>query len=345
MFFITKVYINTINTSIMATKVCVLISSYDDIESDTKEFDNIECTPKHYFSYTDNYVFETHKISKKTSQETINALVLSKKYDVFFNLCDGAKDEDRAGVDVVLALEENNVPFTGAKSDYYELDKVKMKNIAKQYDITVPNHVVVYSIDNLFDACKCLKFPVIVKHISGYGSVGIFGNSKCKDFESLKAILPQFLKKYNVALIEEFIIGDEITVLVCQDKHNFEDKVKVFAPVKILFPQNVDFKFFEMKWITFNDMNSCLIDANYVSFDKIIKTAKNAFIGMMGGIGYGRCDLRVDLETGDVYFLEINPNCGIMYPAGQESSADNILLLDKTTNHKKFTIMQIDNAN
>ncbi len=38
--------------------------------------------------------------------------------DVYVNLCDGAWDEDRAGMEVVKALEMFKVPFTGASSEF-----------------------------------------------------------------------------------------------------------------------------------------------------------------------------------------------------------------------------------
>ena len=37
--------------------------------------------------------------------------------------------------------------------------------------------------------------------------------------------------------------------------------------------------------------------------------------------GYGRCDLRMD-AAGQLFMLEINPNCGIFYPADSYGSAD-----------------------
>lgn len=43
-------------------------------------------------------------IKKATAYRQIRQLVMSGKYDVFYNQCDGAKDEDRAGVEVVQAL-------------------------------------------------------------------------------------------------------------------------------------------------------------------------------------------------------------------------------------------------
>ena len=39
---------------------------------------------------------------------------------------------------------------------------------------------------------------------------------------------------------------------------------------------------------------------------------------------------------GGVYFLEINPNCGVLYPPGQHGSADFILGIDPAASHAAF---------
>jgi D-alanine-D-alanine ligase len=54
----------------------------------------------------------------------------------------------------------------------------------------------------------------------------------------------------------------------------------------------------------------------------------------LGGSGYGRCDLRLD-ANGDIYLLEINPNCSVFYPEGQYGSADFILANDPA-GHRGF---------
>ena len=59
---------------------------------------------------------------------------------------------------------------------------------------------------------------------------------------------------------------------------------------------------------------------------RLAETARLTFAAL-GGSGYGRCDLRMD-EAGDIYLLEINPNCAVFYPEGQFGSADFILASD-----------------
>jgi D-alanine-D-alanine ligase len=54
----------------------------------------------------------------------------------------------------------------------------------------------------------------------------------------------------------------------------------------------------------------------------------------LAGSGFGRCDLRMD-AAGDIYLLEINPNCAVFYPDGQHGSADLILANDPR-GHRDF---------
>jgi hypothetical protein len=62
-----------------------------------------------------------------------------------------------------------------------------------------------------------------------------------------------------------------------------------------------------------------------------------AFRAIMGGRGYGRCDLRVDGQ-GKVWFLEMVPSCGLFNPGphGSKGPEDWILALDPTTSGAHF---------
>lgn len=60
---------------------------------------------------------------------------------------------------------------------------------------------------------------------------------------------------------------------------------------------------------------------------KLVAAARGVFSALRG-VSYGRADFRVDAATGEPYFLEMNPNCGIFYPPGSFGSADFILSHD-----------------
>jgi D-alanine-D-alanine ligase len=55
----------------------------------------------------------------------------------------------------------------------------------------------------------------------------------------------------------------------------------------------------------------------------------------MNGVGYGRCDLRVDRD-GRPFMLEINANCGLYYPETDAGSAD-LCLINDPAGHAGFT--------
>lgn len=329
-------------------RVCVLACSYEDSCSELKEFEeDLIQTPQHYFTNEDKeeYIFSLVLIKKATAYKQIRQLVMSKKYDVFYNQCDGAKDEDRAGLEVVQTLEEFNVPFTGAMSKYYEMTKPDMKMVCFYYGIPTANHVLL-SVDDEEDiavSCEHLRFPLIVKHMSGYSSIGMEKNSKVLNMEELVPRVKEFMEVYQFALVEEFISGDEATILVCNDTSE-PDGIRVFPPVKVNFPPGEDFKHFKLKWESYEGMEWQLVPEDDAALPKMLETASRAFRHMMGGVGYGRVDVRINRETNDVIFLEINPNCGIMYPYGQEGSADWILRLAPDFHQKEFAMLQIKEA-
>ncbi|ORC92789.1 uncharacterized protein TM35_000021150 [Trypanosoma theileri] len=327
-------------------RVCVLVCSYEGSDSELKEYEGeLVQTPQHYFTKADEneFVFTLVYVKKATAYRQIRQLVKSGDYDVFYNQCDGAIDEDKAGVDVVLALESFNVPFTGAISKYYELSKPEMKRVAHYCRIATARHAVIEIGDDVEKLCAPLRFPLIIKHISGYSSVGMDKSCKVHDMRLLVDRVGPFLEQYQTALVEEFITGDEATVLVCADSTQ-PGGIRVFPPVMVQFPEGEDFKHFHLKWETYEGMNWRVMPNDDPALQDIIRIARISFLHMMGGVGYGRVDVRIDRANQTVVFLEINPNCGIMYPYGQEGSADWILRLTPDFKQKEFAKVQIREA-
>eukprot|EP00796_Vickermania_ingenoplastis_P004021 gene4021-2875_t len=327
-------------------RVCVLACSYEGSDSALKEFEgDLIQTPQYYFSDADaaDYVFDLQLIKKATAYRQIRQLIMSKKYDVFYNQCDGAKDEDRAGVEVVQTLEEFHVPFTGAMSKFYEMSKPDMKMVAHYYNIKTANYALIGVGDDIEKACENLCFPLIIKHMSGYSSIGMDKDSKVFTTEELVPRVERFLEEYQFALVEEFVTGDEATVLACADSSQ-PGGVRVFHPVMVNFPEGEDFKHFKLKWESYEGMEWFPVPESDPALPEIMTMAKKAFTRMMGGVGYGRVDVRINREKNDVVFLEINPNCGIMYPYGQEGSADWILRLSPDFHQKEFAMLQIKEA-
>ena len=63
--------------------------------------------------------------------DKIAALNRENRFDVYFNLCDGASDEEYPGVDVIEGMEQLNMPFTGANSRCYDPSREQMQAVAE----------------------------------------------------------------------------------------------------------------------------------------------------------------------------------------------------------------------
>ncbi|CAJ05423.1 conserved hypothetical protein [Leishmania major strain Friedlin] len=328
-------------------RICVLSSSYDGTDSATASVDNYWCTPQHYIKKDRHkYSFADVSMKKIDSYRTVRKLVTSSKYDVFFNLCDGGRDEKRAGVDVVEALEEQNAAFTGTDSRGFEPSKIDMKLMVGSSGVKVPNFVLLSNAESLAKKCRHLKFPVIVKHLSGYASVGIQKDSRCDTLDQLRTKVRGFIKEYNHALVEEFIRGREGTVLACADPGS-PFGVKVFKPLMFNFLQNNDdFAYFEKKWtMECGDQAYGFLASSDPAYTAITEMARNAFKYIMNGVGYGRVDFRIDELTGEPYFLEINPNCGMWYaPKDGGDFADVMVEGDPHWNHERFVANAVARA-
>ncbi|KPA79680.1 hypothetical protein ABB37_05458 [Leptomonas pyrrhocoris] len=328
-------------------RICVLTSSYEGADSATADVDNYWCTPQHYMKKDrQKYTFADVALKKSDSYRTVRELVTSNKYDVFFNLCDGSRDEKRAGVDVVQALEEFNAAFTGTDSNSFEPSKIDMKLMVGTSGVKVPNFVLLKSEESLAKKCRHLKFPVIVKHLSGYASVGINKDNRCDNLDQLKTKVRTFLKEYNHALVEEFIRGREGTVLACADAGS-PFAVKVFKPLMFNFLQDGDdFAYFEKKWtMECNDEAYGFLPTSDPAYQAIIDMARNAHKYIMNGVGYGRIDFRIDEQSGVPYFLEINPNCGMWYsPKDGGDFADVMVEGDPHWNHERFVANAVSRA-
>ncbi|GIL80083.1 hypothetical protein Vretimale_12916 [Volvox reticuliferus] len=332
-------------------RICVLHPSAEGTAGPfTEEVDGI-CAPD-YYDPEGQYEWTNVFLLKASATADLIKLVNSGKYDVYLNLCDGAWDEDRAGRDVVEALERLNVPYTGADAAFYEPSKIDMKKAAYFYGIQVPAWVHILGSPGQEEIGLAevlappeqggLSFPLIVKHPSGYGSVGMTKQAKVTNEEQLRQQVSFFVKEYGGALVEEFIAGREFTVLVVEeppkevgDDPQLSDLVPVaYTPVECVFGPGEDFKHFDLKFIDFANMGwqPCK-DPELAA--RLKAAARDTYLATRG-VSYGRCDFRVDTETGDIYFLEINPNCGVLYPPELAGSADFILTLDPDHNHRHF---------
>ncbi len=281
---------------------------------------------------------ETHLIAKATADRQVRALAL-RGFDVFINLCDGARDEDSAGIEVVRALERRGAAYTGADPGFYEPSREAMKRACRRRGVATPRSAFGTELEAVVRAAGSLRFPLIVKHPSSYASVGLTRDSRVHDREALRVQVARTLALFGAALVEEFIEGREFTVLVAEDPRDPRTPI-AFVPVEFAFPAGECFKHHDLKWLDYRSMTWSAVQDPALAL-RLQDMSREQFVGL-GGCGYGRCDIRMAAD-GELYMLEINPNCGIFYPPGEPGSADVILARDPA-GHRGFLDLIIASA-
>ncbi len=293
-------------------RVCVL---YDE---DTGGFDPAEFLA-HYPCEWKMHTFN------RPVKEKIRAIEHQNQYDVYFNLCDGSSDEDYPGLDVVQALEELNLPFTGADSRFYDPTREEMQAVAEANQVGFARGYRVTREEDLEGLVANLSYPLMVKHPQSYSSVGMTRESRVGDASQLHTQFRRIASEFGSARVEEFILGREFNVFVVDNPEDLKAPF-VYPPTELIFPPQEEFWHTDIKWdysvpFEFREVH----DSNLTS--KLQEAARRLYLGI-GGTGYGRCDVRMNARGG-LFVLEINANPGILYRPEEYGPADYMILYDK----------------
>ncbi len=293
-------------------RVCVL---YDE---DTGGF-----TPGEFLAH---YPCEWEMITlARPVRERIQALAAEKRFDIYFNLCDGSVYEDYPGLDVVQALEELNLPFTGSDRGFYDPTREQMQATAEAQGVGFAKGYRVKTEDELDGLAANLHFPLMVKHPQSYASMGMTRDSRVETREQLHTQFRRIFSEYGSARVEEFIVGREFNVLVVDNPDDLADPF-VYPPTELIFPPREEFWHTDVKWdfslpFEFREVH----EGNLAG--RLQDAGRKLYLGL-GGTGYGRCDVRVNGD-GSLFVLEINANAGILYRPEEYGPADYMILYDK----------------
>ncbi len=147
-------------------------------------------------------------------QDDIRSPIEDNKIDVVFIALHGRFGEDGT---VQKILEEMKMPYTGSgpKASKTALDKVLTKSILERAEIPVPRYIIFEKDDYRIEDCYDLAFPIVVKpHLEG-SSIGL---SVVKDKDALTAAIEKAFEFGELALMEEYIAGRELTVGILDDE-------------------------------------------------------------------------------------------------------------------------------
>ncbi|NWG06792.1 MAG: hypothetical protein HXY35_08925 [Chloroflexi bacterium] len=261
--------------------------------------------------------------------DVLRALDARKEFDLYFNLCegyelDGTEEYSYQGIDVVKALEDLNLPFTGAPSRFFDPSREEMQAAAEAHGVGFAKGYQVKSVEEAERLVRNLRYPIMVKHPKSYGSTGMFKESKVTISEQLRAQVERICAEFGAARMEEFIEGKEFNVLVVDNPDDLDHPI-AYPPAELIFPPGEEFWHTDIKWDY-----TVPFDFKEVTDPGLVKRLHDIAIRMykaMDGETYGRCDIRMN-DKGELFILEINPNPAIMLQPKEYGPADYMILYD-----------------
>ncbi len=314
-------------------RICLLTTQ--DLDAETFPDDDWPCDPRPFLPEAEWHVTV---LEKSNAIERVTERV-REGYDLYFNLCDGAADEDKPGIEVVQTLEKLDAPFTGATSEFYEPTREQMKEACHALGIATPAHALAANEADVERAAETLRFPLFVKHHNSYASVSLSRASRVQTPAGLRRQARKIISRHQAALIEEYIDGVECTVLVAENPDDHE-RPTTYTPVQYRFPEGESFKHEDMKWTDYEGMSATPVSDPDLAA-RLRDVSARLFVAL-GGASFGRCDLRVD-GKGTAFMLEINANCGVYYPPSDPGGADLCLAHDPA-GHEGFTRQIVEAA-
>lgn len=223
--------------------------------------------------------------------------------DIVFNISEGLTGRNRES-QVPMLLEMARVPFVGADALTLALtlDKVMAKKVFIAEKIPTPKFFEIKNTESL--NTDHLKFPLIVKPRFEGSSKGLSENSRVENKEGLTAQAEYIINTYQQpALVEEFISGQEFTVVVIG---NGQPEALPIVQIKIDGKLKLNDKFYTFSRITSNRLEYiCPAHINNDLKNRISELAIKTY-NAVECRDFGRIDFRVD-NDGNVYVLEINP--------------------------------------
>ncbi|MGL5956248.1 MAG: D-alanine--D-alanine ligase family protein [Brevinema sp.] len=140
-----------------------------------------------------------------------------KNFDVVYPILHGTKGEDGC---IQGVLESLNIPYVGCDvlASALTMDKAITKQLFHQLGIPCAQGFVSKgSLEEILQNIEKISYPVFVKPVNEGSSVGslILHNR-----EEALDLLPKHLSDYPYALIEQLLIGREMTVgVICLEEH------------------------------------------------------------------------------------------------------------------------------
>lgn len=254
-----------------------------------------------------------------------------RKVPLVLNLCDGDEINGTPGVSVIHELDKHKLIYTGSNAHYYNVttSKIPMKRAFDVAGVSSAKwEIIDGSEDSVKGLCEKLGAPLILKPAVSGGSMGVsVKNVVYTDKELLQRIreIKKGYRGWNLLadglIVEQFITGPEFTTLVVGSSTH-PDQCVVYPAIERIFheslPEEEKFLSFDRLWEIYEDEKPMPGNENFYNYhrpnpslmDALERISLEAYLAV-GGMGYGRLDIRMDAATGKMYMLEVNAQCGL----------------------------------
>ncbi|MDP2939401.1 MAG: D-alanine--D-alanine ligase [Candidatus Omnitrophota bacterium] len=244
-------------------------------------------------------------------KEVILKLIKDSQIDVAFIALHGKFGED--GV-LQSLLDKLGIPYTGSGvlASSLAMDKVASRELFKNNDLNVPmsevlNKSFLTDLNRLIS--KFRKFPLVVKPATQGSSIGI---SIAKDLSGLEKSINFAFQFDNKILIEEYILGRELTVSILDEQA---------LPVVEIVPKN---KFFDFEAKYKSQDTQYIVPARISKKTQVlVQEAGLSAHSILRCSGFSRTDI---ILSGDEipFILEVNTIPGLTSSSLLPKAADAV---------------------
>jgi D-alanine-D-alanine ligase len=176
--------------------------------------------------------------------------------------------------------------------------------------------------------CKRVGTPIIIKPAVSGGSMGVSVKNVVHTEDELIKRVEEIYKGYHGwnlladgLFVEQFITGPEFTTFITGSSDDPENCM-VYEPVERVFheslPDTEKFLSFDRLWEIYDDETPMPQNENFYEYKPVdpslvpaLKQLSLEAYKSCGGKGYTRIDIRQDTNTGKLYMLEVNAQCGL----------------------------------
>ncbi|MFN2566095.1 MAG: ATP-grasp domain-containing protein [Gemmatimonadaceae bacterium] len=236
--------------------------------------------------------------------------------DLVFNLAESFGGKSALESNVAALLNLLGLRYTGSSPAGLLLagDKSLTKKILRLHDIRTPEFATFYR--GALDWAGDLAFPVIVKPPQEDASIGISSSSVVGDLKELFGKIDELQSQFQApVLVEEFVDGREFYVGVLGNVSP-EALPAIELDFSALPSGRPRIASWEAKWGTdgqgageeFAGTKSVFPEGIEPELVARMQTVAVESFQALRLRDYARIDLRVT-ESGDVYVIEVNPNC------------------------------------